>query len=75
VPLVIALPFIIATVFTIPALIAQERKKTQVQEREDRQDISHYAPKPTSTRLTLLAAIQAGLLVVMAIYFFLQGVA
>ena len=75
VPLVIALPFIIATVFTIPALIAQERKKTQVQEREDRQDISHYAPKPTSTRLTLLAAIQAGLLVVLAIYFCLQGVA
>ena len=75
VPLVIALPFIIATVFTIPAIIAQERKKTPVQEREDRQDISHYAPKPTSTRLTLLAAMQAGLLVIMAIYFCLQGVA
>jgi len=75
VPLVIALPFIIATVFTIPAIIAQERKKTQVQEREDRQDIPHYAPKPTSTRLTLLAAIQACLLVVLAIYCCLQGVA
>jgi hypothetical protein len=75
VPLVIALPFIIATVFTIPAIISQERKKALVQEREDRQDISHYVPKPTSTRLTLLEAIQAGLLVVMAIYFCLQGVA
>jgi hypothetical protein len=75
VPLVIALPFIFATVFTIPAMIAQERKKKQVHQKEDREDISHYAPKPTSTRLTRLTAIQASLLVVLALYFCLQGAA
>ncbi len=75
VPLVIALPFFIAAVFTIPAMIAMERKKTPAQEQEDRQDIARLATSPTSPRLRLLAAIQVGLLVVLAIYFCLQGVA
>lgn len=75
VPLVIALPFLIATVFTIPALIAQEKKKMHAQEQENRQNISPYAPKSASTPLTLLASFQAGLLVVLAIYFCLQGAA
>jgi len=73
VPLVIALPFFIAAVFTIPAIIIQERKKTQ--EKEDIKDISPLTTRPTSTRLTLLAAIQASLLVVLVIYFCLQGAA
>jgi hypothetical protein len=75
VSLVIALPFFIATAFTIPAMIAQERKKTQVQEKEDIKDISPLTTKPTTTRLTLLATIQASLLVVLVLYFCLQGVA
>ncbi len=75
VPLVIALPFFIATAFTIPAMMIQDRKKTQAQKQEERQDISQIAKRPNFTRLTLLAAIQVGLLVVMAIYFCLQGVA
>jgi hypothetical protein len=75
VPLVIALPFFIAAVFTIPAMIVQERKKKQVQEKEDIKDISPLTTSPTSTRLTLLAAIQASLLVVLVLYFCLQGAA
>jgi hypothetical protein len=75
VPLVIALPFFIATAFTIPAMIAQERKKAQMQEKEDIKDISPLISRPTSTRLTLLAAIQASLLVVLVLYFCLQGAA
>jgi hypothetical protein len=75
VPLVIALPFCIAAIFTIPAMIAQERRKVPAQEQENRQNISQYAPKPTSTPLALLAAIQVGLLIVLVIYFCLQGVA
>ena len=73
VPLVIALPFIFAAVFTIPAMIVQERKKKQ--ENEDRQDGSRVTTRPTSTRLAPLAVIQASLLVVLALYFCLQGAA
>lgn len=75
VPLVIALPFYIATAFTIPTMIAEERKKTQVQEKEDIKDISPLTTSPTSNRLPLLAAIQASLLVVLVLYFCLQGIA
>ena len=75
VPLVIALPFLIAAVFTIPAMILFERKKREAQGKEEKKDIALLAPSPTSPQLTLLVAIQVGLLVVLAIYFCLQGVA
>jgi hypothetical protein len=43
--------------------------------KEDIKDISPLTTRPTSTRLTLLAAVQASLLVVLVIYFCLQGAA
>ena len=75
VPLVIALPFLVAAVFTIPAMIIDERKKTAIQGKDERQDIAQPPSPAASPRLSLLAAIQIGLLVVLAIYFFSQGVA
>jgi hypothetical protein len=70
VPLVIALPFFIAAVFTIPAMILVERKRTAAQGKEEQ-----LTTIPTPPRLTLLEAIQVGLLVVLAIYFFSQSAA
>jgi hypothetical protein len=75
VPLVIGLPFLVAAVFTIPAMIIDERKKTAAQGKDERQDIAGLAIPTASPRLSQLAAIQAGLLVVLAVYFFSQGVA
>ena len=75
VPLVIALPFLIAAVFTIPAMILADRKKTAAQGKDEKQDNSRLAPPTASPRLPLLEAIQVGLLVVLTIYFFSQGVA
>ena len=75
VPLVIALPFLIAAIFTIPAMMLIERKKAAAQGKDEKQDIARLATRTTSPRLTLLPAIQVGLLGVLAIYFFSQGVA
>ena len=74
VPLVIALPFFIAAVFTLPAMVAQERKRTPVQLIGNIDNASPLPTRPTSS-LPLLAAIQSGLLVVLLSYFCLQGVA
>jgi len=74
-PLVIALPFFLAAIFTLPTMIAQERKTTPAQEREATQDASQFSVSSTTTQLPLLAAIQAGLLAVLAFYFCFQGVA
>jgi hypothetical protein len=75
VPLVIALPFLIAAVFTIPAMMLNERKKTAAQVKDEKQDIARLATTTDSPRFVLLEAIQVGLLVVLAIYFLSQGVA
>src|SRR6266487_5005607 len=75
VPLVIALPFLVAAVFTIPAMIIDERKKTAAQGKDEKQDIARLATRTAFPRLTILASIQVGLLGVLAIYFFSQGVA
>src|SRR6266487_6443766 len=75
VPLVIALPFLIAAVFTIPAMMLIERKKTAAQGKDENQDIARLATPMASRRFELLEAIQVGLLVVLAIYFLSQGVA
>jgi hypothetical protein len=74
VPLVIALPFLIAAVFTIPAMMLENRKKTAATGEDEKQDISRLATPADSPRLPLLKAIQVGLLVVLTIYFFSQGV-
>ncbi|HEY6285506.1 MAG TPA: hypothetical protein VIX20_07580 [Ktedonobacteraceae bacterium] len=75
VPLVIALPFLIAAVFTIPAMMLNERKKTAAQVKDEKQDIAQLATTTDSPRFELLEAIQIGLLVVLAIYFLSQSVA
>jgi len=75
VPLVIALPFLIGAVFTIPAMMLEDRKKTDTPGEDAKQDISRLATPANSSRLPLLKAIQVGLLVVLTIYFFSQGVA
>jgi len=74
-PLVIALPFFIAAIFTLPIMIAQARETTPAQESEATQGASQFSARSTTTLSPLLAAIQAGLLVVLAFYFCLQGVA
>ena len=74
-PLVIVLPFFIASIFTLPTIIMQEKETTPVQEREATQDASQFSARSTTTRSPLLTAIQAGLLVVLAYYFCFQGVA
>ena len=54
-PLVIALPFLLAAVFTLPALIMQEKETTSARQREAMQvqDASHahFSASPTITRL------------------------
>ena len=72
VPLVDALPFLIATLIVFPGLILQERQQSQAQQGAD----AHCALRFTSFRkLTSLALIQVGLLVVLALYFGVQGIA
>jgi hypothetical protein len=75
VPLVIVLPFLLAAVFTLPALLMQEKETTPTQEREAMQDVSPFSTRSTTTLSPLLVAIQAGLLTVLLIYFCFQGVA
>ena len=72
VPLVDALPFLIATLIVFPGLVLRERQRSQAQQGED----AHRALRfTTSRRSPSLAAIQAGLLVVLAFYFGTQGIA
>lgn len=72
VPLVDALPFLIATLIIFPGLISQERQQSQAQQGAD----AHLALGFTSSRKSpLLASIQVGLLVVLALYFGVQGIA
>jgi hypothetical protein len=75
VPLVIALQFFIAAVFTLPAMFAQERKTIPLQLMEHTEDTPSLHTKLTTSHVQLIAAIQAGLLVVLLGYFCLQGVA
>ena len=72
VPLVDALPFLVATLIIFPGLILQERQRSLIQERAD----AHFALGFTTFRKSpLLAAIQVGLLVVLVLYFGAQGIA
>jgi hypothetical protein len=72
VPLVDALPFLLATLIVFPGLILRERQRSQAQQGVD----AHSALRFTTFRSSpLLAAIQAGLLVVLAFYFGTQGIA
>ncbi len=67
VPLVDALPFLIATLIIFPGL-----QQSQAQQGTD----AHRALRFTSSRkLPSLASIQVGLLVVLALYFGVQGIA
>jgi hypothetical protein len=72
VPLVDALPFLIATLIIFPGMILQVRQQSRAQQGTD----SHLALRFTSSRkITSLALIQFGLLVVLALYFGMQGFA
>src|SRR5216683_762077 len=72
VPLVDALPFLIATLIVFPGLVLRERQRSQAQQGED----AHRALRFTSSRRsTSLAVTQIGLLVVLAFYFGAQGIA
>ncbi len=72
VPLVDVLPFLIATLIVFPGLILQERQQSQARQAADQ----HVALRFTSSRKSpSLALIQVGLLVVMALYFGMQGIA
>jgi hypothetical protein len=72
VPLVDALPFLIATLIVFPGLVLRERQRSQPQQGVD----AHRALRfTTSGRSPSLAVIQIGLLVVLALYFGAQGIA
>ncbi len=75
VPLVIALPFLIATVFIIPSMIIESRKTTTAHGTDEGQEIELQTRQGILSQKGLLEAIQVGLLVVLGIYFLSQGVA
>ena len=56
VPLVIALPFLIAAVFTIPAMMLNERKKTAAQGKDERQDIARLATPSDSSSICAIGS-------------------
>ena len=72
VPLVDALPFLIATLIVFPGLVLQERQRSQAQQGEDAPRALRFT---TSRRSPSLFVIQIGLLVVLALYFGAQGIA
>jgi len=72
VPLVVSLPFLIATLIIFPGLVLQERQRSQAQQGEDAQRALRFT---TSRRSPLLLVTQLGLLVVLALYFGAQGIA
>jgi len=72
VPLVDALPFLIATLIVFPGLVLRERQRSQAQQGEDPQRALRFT---TSRRSQSLAVTQIGLLVVLALYFGAQGIA
>jgi hypothetical protein len=72
VPLVDVLPFLVATLIIFPGLILQERQQNQVQQDADAPTARRFN---SSRRSSLLALIQVGLLVVLALYFGVQGIA
>jgi len=69
------LPFLLAAVFTLPALLMQEKETTPAQKREASQAASQLSVSSTTTLSPLLVAIQAGLLTLLVFYFLAQGVA
>ena len=72
VPLVDALPFLIATLIVFPGMILQARQQNQAQQGTD----AHRALRFTSSRRSpSLALIQVGLLVMLVLYFGTQGIA
>jgi hypothetical protein len=75
VPLVIALPFLIAAVFTLPAMMLDDRKKSAAQGEDEKGVIGWLTTPENSSQFEFLRAIQVGLLIVLAIYFVSQGVA
>jgi hypothetical protein len=74
VPLVIALPFLVATVFSLPSMIIDEREETTTQRIGETQEFEMRERPEKSTRRGLLEAIQVGLLIVLGIYFLSQGI-
>ncbi len=72
VPLVDVLPFLIATLIIFPGLILQERQQDQVQQGANEHPAHRFN---SSRRSSLLAFIQVGLLVVLVLYFGMQGIA
>ncbi len=75
VPLVIALPFLIATIFTLPSIIIDNRSKTARHTQSEMRELELRARPVISTQRGVLEAIQVGLFVVLGIYFLSQGIA
>ncbi|MGZ6383891.1 MAG: hypothetical protein ACXWOL_00515 [Ktedonobacteraceae bacterium] len=75
VPLVISLPFVIAAIFSIPAMLLDVRNKKTAQSNYENQVVDLPDASAGSSRKRNLGAVQAGLLVLLAVYFFSQGVA
>ncbi|MBA2284809.1 MAG: hypothetical protein H0W02_04955 [Ktedonobacteraceae bacterium] len=71
VPLVVAIPFIVAAAVIVPLLLLQEKQQTHVQESEG----SDSALRPMVQNAPLLRFFQSILILMIVIYFLAQGVA
>ena len=74
VPLVIVIPFLIATVFTLPSMFIDAREKSAMHSSSEIQELEQRIKPETPTQRSLLEAIQVGLLVVLGIYFLSQSI-
>jgi hypothetical protein len=75
VPLVDALPFLIATLIIFPGLVLLERQRSQTRQGADDADAHSSLRFTSSRRSSSLALIQIGLLVMLVLSFGTQGIA
>ncbi len=71
VPLVVAIPFIVAAVVIVPLMLLQEKQQTHVQESESRDS----ALRSIVQNSPLLRFFQIALILIIVVYFLVQGVA
>ncbi len=74
-PLLVALPFFVAAIFTVISVYVQEREKGQNGERNDVASTSQSQPAPIATRSPSTKVVLGGLLAVLVVYLGLQSYA
>lgn len=74
-PLLVALPFFVAAIFTAMSVYVQERENRQTSKRNDAESIPQSQPTPIVTRSPLTKVVLGGLLTVFVAYLGLQSYA